>query len=93
MLRCEPRLADSLPPDSGHRVPLAEPGAGGVHLVEPSRAERSADLGDQVDLFVPQHRPRPEANPAPQALGRPAARAVQNSVEEPTERRAFCVAI
>lgn len=26
--------------DGGHRLPLAEPGAGGEHLLEPIRAER-----------------------------------------------------
>jgi hypothetical protein len=42
--------------DGGHRLVLAEPGASGVRLVEVVRAQRLADLGDQL-VWVPRTRP------------------------------------
>ena len=56
---------------SGYRRSVAEPGPGGEDLVEPAGPQRLANLGYQVGFASPQHRPRPQAYSAPQAIGRP----------------------
>jgi len=41
------------------------------HFAEPVWASCLADLADELGLALPQHRPRPQAKPSPQAFGRP----------------------
>jgi hypothetical protein len=53
---------------------LAEPGASGVHLAEPVRAQRLADLGHQLGPLSPQQRPGPQADPLTQPFGCPGQR-------------------
>src|SRR5262245_14199064 len=56
--------------DSGHRLAAVEPGAGGERLVEPLDPERLADFVDELGLPSPEHRPRLQADPLAQSLGR-----------------------
>ena len=60
----------TLVPDDGYRLLLGEPGAGGERLIEPGCAQPLADLGHQIGLHPPQMRPRRQADPPAQALGR-----------------------
>src|SRR5215470_3894348 len=57
--------------DGGHRLLLTEPGPGRERLTEPVVSQRLPDLGCQLGLNPPQHRPRAKPGPAAQALGRP----------------------
>ena len=58
-----------LVPDVGYRLRLGEPGAGGVRLIEPGRAEPLADLGHPLGLHPPRVRPGRQADPPAYAFG------------------------
>src|SRR5260370_20876567 len=55
----------------GHCVPAAEPGAGGVYLVEPAGPQHPADLGGEVCLPPLRLSPDPQAGSPPHPLGPP----------------------
>ena len=57
--------------DGRYHLPAIEPGPGGEHLVEPVHVQRLAELGHHLGLPLPLQRPRPQADPLAQALGRP----------------------
>ena len=63
------RAGAALVPDYGHRLALAEPGAGRERLIEPVRAQLLPEPSYQLGLRGPEHRPGPQADPLTQAIG------------------------
>ena len=57
-------------PAGGYRFPLVQAPASREGLIEPVTVERLTDLGYQLSFSAAEHRPRGQAAPLTQALGR-----------------------